>query len=93
MPSNIYPKKKKKDPHVIHFSKILFNDSLGNLNTISLEIHTFCMSDSTQMQNKYVIRDSLKFANTDAVVLKFIVDKSRYHYTEKKRYSVLWIYV
>lgn len=38
MPSNIYPKKKKKsDPHAIHFSKTFFHDSLGNLNTLSLK--------------------------------------------------------
>lgn len=29
-------------------------------------------------EKKYVVKDSLKFSDTDAVVSKFIVDKSRY---------------
>lgn len=34
------------------------------------------MSDSTQMEKKYVVKDSLNFSDTDAVVLRFIMDKS-----------------
>lgn len=41
-------------------------------------------------EKKYVVKDSLKFSDTDAVVSKFIVDKSRYLILlkKKKRYAV-----
>lgn len=49
------------------------------------------MSDSTQMEKKYVVKDSLKFSDTDALVLRFIMDKSRCLVLLKKEDSMLWI--
>lgn len=49
---------------------------------------------STQMEKKYVITDSLKFSSTDSVVLKFIVDKIRYHSIEKNdRFHAVDLYL
>ena len=48
------------------------------------------MSDSTQMEKKYVVKDSLKFSDTDVVVLRFIMDKSRCPVLLEKGDSMLW---
>lgn len=41
------------------------------------------------MEKKYVVKDSLKFSDRDAVVLRFIMDKCRYLVTLKKGDSML----
>lgn len=86
MPSNIYPKKKKKKKWSSCYTlqQNLFSWQFGKFKYFIPERHTFCVSDSTQ-RKKSVIRDSLKFSNADAVVLKVIVDKSRYLILLKKK--------
>lgn len=45
------------------------------------------------MEKKYVVKDTLNFSDTDAVVLRFIMDKSWYLVLLKKGGSMLWIHI
>lgn len=45
------------------------------------------------MEKKYVVKDSLKFSDTGAVVLRFIMDESRHLVLLKKGVSMLWIHI